>query len=205
MPDPSKEELLQTPSREFDPDTLSFVGPRGDRAAHLDRAALVDGLAAIEPNKDEGLIELMVARGPKGERVKHRSARLTTAGGMPGDRWADANKSTDSQLATTNSDIAKLIANGQPLALHGDNLFISLDLSEDNLPAGSRVRVGSALLEVTTKPHNGCKKWVQRFGLDVMQLNLDAAWRARNLRGIYFAVVEEGVVNVGDRVVVISR
>lgn len=207
MPNPSKEELLRTPSGSFDTDKLSFTGPRGERARHLDRATLEERVRALPTaEKDIGVLELMVARGPNGERVLHQRARLTVAGGMPGDRWAKQEKPDDSQLAVTNASVARVIANGQPLELHGDNLYLSLDLSAENLPIGSRVEIGEeALLEVTPKAHNGCKKWAQRFGLDAMQLNLDDAWRARNLRGIYFRVVREGVVNVGERVVVKSR
>jgi MOSC domain-containing protein YiiM len=125
---------------------------------------------------------------------------------MPGDRWAiDYRDQPDSQLATTRADVARVIANGQPLELHGDNLFLNLDISPDNLPPGSMVRLGEALLRVTPKAHNGCKKWVQRFGLDAMQLNMAASHRVMRLRGIYFHVVESGRVAVGDRVIVISR
>jgi MOSC domain-containing protein YiiM len=98
-----------------------------------------------------------------------------------------------------------LIANGQPAALFGDNLFLDLDLSAANLPAGSRVRVGRALLEVTPKPHNGCQKFRARFGDGALRLTAMAARRPRNLRGIYMRVVEEGEVRVEDAAVVVSR
>lgn len=98
-----------------------------------------------------------------------------------------------------------MIANGQPLTLHGDNLFVSLDLSDDNLPIGSRIRLGDALLEVTPKAHNGCKKWALRFGLAPMRLNMATHFRPRHLRGIYLRVVEDGECGVGDRVRVVSR
>lgn len=101
--------------------------------------------------------------------------------------------------------MAHLIANGQPLELHGDNLYLSLDLSSENLPLHSLVRAGDALLQVTPVAHNGCKKWVQRFGLAPMQLNLDPAYRHLHLRGIYLRVVSAGRVRVGDRVQVVQR
>jgi MOSC domain-containing protein len=206
MAEPTKEELLAAPAGSVDTDALRFVGLRGDRRRHLDRAVLEARLAALAPPRDAGSVDLLVARGPAGERRLPARARLTVSGGMPGDRWADQDKyGPDYQLATTRSDVARLVANGQPLELHGDNLYLHLDLSSDNLPSGSRLRLGEALVEVTPVAHNGCKKWVQRFGLYPMQLNLDPAYRALHLRGIYLRVLEDGDVRLGDPVVVLSR
>jgi MOSC domain-containing protein YiiM len=125
---------------------------------------------------------------------------------MPGDRWALEDKYGPAyQLATTRADFARVIANGQPLPLHGDNLYVQLDLSANNLPPGSLCRLGEAVLRVTPQPHNGCKKWVQRFGLAAMHLNLDPGYRELRLRGIYFQVVEAGRVRLGDNLVVLER
>src|SRR5262245_56381746 len=111
---------------------------------------------------------------------------------MPGDRWFGQDKyGPEYQLATTRADFARVICNGQPLELHGDNLFLHLDLSSSNLPQGSLLRLGQALVCVTPKAHNGCKKWVQRFGLAPMQLNLDPAFRSWRVRGLYLRVVED--------------
>ena len=148
----------------------------------------------------------MVARGPSGERSLPERVILTRAGGMPGDRWAAQDRyGPEYQLAATRADVARTIANGQALELHGDNLFLWLDLSAENLPTGSLVRLGQALLQVTPQAHNGCKKWVQRFGLAPMQLNLDAAYKAMHLRGIYFRVLEDGRVATGDVAEVVER
>jgi MOSC domain-containing protein YiiM len=103
------------------------------------------------------------------------------------------------------ADVARLIANGQPLELFGDQLFLELDLSVENLPPGSRLRLGSATVEVTPMPHNGCRKFQARFGRDAVELVSDPQLRHRNLRGIYLRVVVPGEVAVGDSVAVISR
>jgi hypothetical protein len=204
--EPTKEELERASPRTLDSDSLKFVGLRGDQRRHLDRAALEAGIASARAPLDEGSVDLLVARGKHGERYLTSEARLTVCEGMPGDRWAAQDKyGPDFQLATTRSDFARLIANGQPLELHGDNLYLHLDLSRINLPARSLIRAGEALLEVTPAAHDGCKKWVQRFGLCPMQLNLDPGYRAVRLRGIYLRVVEEGRVRVGDRAVVVVR
>lgn len=203
--EPTKAELLE--ARQYDTERLRFTGLRGDPARHLDHDALVAALAALPPAPtDVGTVDLLVARGPLGERRCPPEARLTAAGGMPGDRWASEEKyGPIYQLATTRTDFARVIANGQPLALHGDNLFLTLDLSEANLPDGAVLRLGEATVVVTPKAHNGCKKWVQRFGLAPMQLNLAPSHRALHLRGIYLRVVEDGLVRVGDRVQVLER
>jgi hypothetical protein len=206
MREPTQEELLESDARSFDTGSLSFTGLRGDVRRHLDRAELVTRLDALSPApRDRGRVELLVARGPDGERAVLREARLTVEGGMPGDRWCDGKQGPDAQLATARADVARLIANGQPLELHGDNLYLDLDLSAANLPAGTRLRLGEALVEVTPKPHNGCKKWVQRFGLAPMQLNLAPEYRGMRLRGMYLRVVEDGLVRQHDAVLVLAR
>jgi hypothetical protein len=204
--EPTKEELLHAPRGSVDTEALKFAGMRGDRLRHLDRTALEAGIAAAKAPLDEGTVQLLVARGPGGERHLAREARLTVSEGMPGDRWAAQTEyGPDYQLATTRYDFARLIANGQPLELHGDNIYLDLDLSSSNLPVGTLIRAGEALLTVTPVAHNGCKKWVQRFGLCPMQMNLEPAYRRLRLRGIYLRVLEEGRVRVGDRASVVTR
>lgn len=204
---PTKAQLLEEVPSSFDTSKLTFDGLRGDAALHLSPAALEARLAALSPAPtDRGTVDRLVARTADYGRVVHDVVRLTVAGGMPGDRFVDQTKyGPEAQLATMRTDFARVVANGQPLELHGDNLFLSLDLSDENLPAGSRLRVGEALLEVTPKAHNGCKKWAQRFGLAPMRLNMSARFRPRHLRGIYLRVVEDGECAVGDPVVVVSR
>jgi MOSC domain-containing protein YiiM len=102
-------------------------------------------------------------------------------------------------------DLAELIANGQSLTLFGDCMILDLDLSAANLPVGSRVRAGKALLEVTPKAHNGCSKFHSRFGEDALKLVWKPELRHRNLRGIYLRVMEPGEVKKGDPVEVVFR
>jgi MOSC domain-containing protein YiiM len=205
--EPTKEELQVAEPGSFDTETLTFEGKRGKKARHLTRAELEAAIARLEPApRDQGRVALLVARGPNGERTLHSEALLTEDAGMPGDRWVSQDKyGPEYQLATMRADFARVIANGQPLELHGDNLFLELDLSSENLPTGSLVRLGQALLRVTPQAHNGCKKWVQRFGLAPMQMNLDPVHRHVHLRGIYFQVVEAGHVRPGDAAVVLER
>jgi len=156
--------------------------------------------------KDKGIVSLLMSRREGGRRELLKSVRLEIDGGMPGDAWGrNAKRKLEAQLATMQTDVAQLIANGQPLELAGDNLYLALDLSNENLPTGSRVRAGGVLLEVTPMPHNGCKKFRARFGEGAHHFVNVPELRHRNLRGMYFRVIEPGNVSVGDPVVVVSR
>jgi MOSC domain-containing protein YiiM len=181
-------------------------GPWGDSTRHLPLAELERGLAALAPPKDAGTLALIVARGDDGGRATPERVVLSRAGGVPGDAWLrDSPDAPDAQLAVMNADVARLVANGQPLTLFGDNLFLDLDLSLANLTVGSRLRVGAALLEVTPKPHNGCVKFRQRFGGDALRFTAAPRFRALRLRGVYLKVVEDGAAAVGDPCAVLSR
>jgi MOSC domain-containing protein YiiM len=102
-------------------------------------------------------------------------------------------------------DIARLMANGQPLTTSGDNLVVELDISSANLPIGTRLRVGAATVEVSPKPHNGCHKFQGRFGADALRFVQTPETRHHNLRGIYWRVIEAGDAAVGSPILVISR
>jgi MOSC domain-containing protein YiiM len=102
-------------------------------------------------------------------------------------------------------DVAELVANGQPLTLFGDNLIVDFDISAANQPAGTRLRVGAAVLEVTPYPHNGCKKFQSRFGADALRFVNAPATRHLNLRGLYWKVVQAGEIRLGDAIEVLSR
>jgi len=185
----------------------SEFGPAGDPSRHLPFTVLRDSLDALPaPPRASGRLGLVVRRTPDKSRETPEAVELRSARGVPGDAWdRQPNGNPEAALTVMQVDVATLIANGQPLTVFGDNLFLELDLSRENLPIGSRVRVGASLLEVTAKPHNGCRKFVARFGEDALRLVADPGLRHRNLRGIYMRVVERGTVTVGDPVEVMFR
>lgn len=156
--------------------------------------------------QDGGRVALIVRRGDAGRRELPERVAMTPESGVPGDAWGrDADPLPNAQLAVIQMNVIELIANGQPIILSGDNLYLDLDLSVGNLPVGSRLRVGDTLMEVTPMAHNGCKKFRARFGDDALHFVSKPDLRHRNLRGIYLRVVEGGEVAVGDSIRVLSR
>lgn len=155
---------------------------------------------------DQGRVHLVVMKGQDGQRETPERVLLSPPAEYAGDGdHAQEDSDGETQLTVMQFDVAGLIANGQPLPLFGDNLFLDLDLSTENLPAGSRVRVGGAILQVTPVPHNGCRKFRGRFGDNALQFVSKKELRHRNLRGIYMRVLEGGEVGPGDPVEVLSR
>lgn len=179
----------------------------GDPARFLTVAHLERGLAAYGHGpRDGGRVVLIVRKADGGRRETPERVTLTPELGVPGDAWGRwRSPDPETQLAVMERGVAELIANGQPLELFGDNLVLELDLSRENLPIGTRLRVGRATLEATPKPHTGCKKFHARFGADALRFVSRPDLRQRNLRGVYLRVVEAGEVAVGDPVAMISR
>ena len=156
--------------------------------------------------RDEGTVELIARRPSVDEREVVGEAVLDVEEGLVGDNWRARGRSggrrppnPDAQI-TVMSSRAIALATGErdrwPLA--GDQLYVDLDLSGENLPPGTRLALGTAVIEVTAEPHTGCKKFRARFGTETLELFNSPEGRALNLRGINTRVVESGVVRVGD-------
>ena len=165
-------------------------------------------LAAFAPElakapRDIGTLELVVRRPTQGEREVLEAGRLTFTEGLAGDSWRSRGRAhLDSQINVMSARMVAFLA-GHPARrpLAGDQLFIDLDLSHENLPAGSRLAVGEAVIEVSRRPHNGCAKFVRRFGQDAMLFVNSEMGRSLRLRGFNARVVVEGEVRPGDKVV----
>jgi len=142
----------------------------------------------------------LVLRGIGGVRAQPRVVRASVEGGLHGDRWLDGKANPRDQVSMMNVNIAHAIANGQSVALFGDNLFTNLDLSETALPAGANIRVGEVQLEVSPEPHVPCDRFKKRFGSAAF---LYAAQHPR-VRGIYLTVVRSGMIRLGDPVTVLT-
>lgn len=177
---------------------------------HLSSQELEAGLDHIlEAPADDGRLELIVRRPTIGDREILETGELNREEGLAGDSWsqrgssrmADGSPHPDMQLNIMNSRVIDLVAQSRSRwHLAGDQLFVDLDLSSENLPAGTRLAIGEAVIEVTDQPHTGCKKFTSRYGLDAMRFVNSPTRKGMNLRGICARVVEPGTIRAGDTV-----
>lgn len=158
--------------------------------------------AALPPlPRDRGTVMLLCLREGGGVHQTPRSITVSPEGGAHGDRWATGTKNVERQLTIMSARAATLVADDHTSpAEAGDNLFVELDLSEDALPAGTRLAIADTILVVSAVPHTGCAKFKQRFGEAAL------AWTqvvpTRRLRGINARVEKAGVITVGDAIAV---
>jgi MOSC domain-containing protein YiiM len=170
--------------------------------------ALLAGLDEIRrAPADGGRVAMIVRRPGQDEREVLSGGLLDRVQGLVGDNWhirpsartGDGSPHPDRQLTLMNARSAALVA-GDPgrWPLAGDQLYIDLDLGVDNLPPGTRLELGSAVIEITDQPHRGCAKFAQRFGRDALRFVNSPEGCKLNLRGVNARVVVSGRISVGD-------
>jgi len=177
---------------------------------HVTMMELEAGLDHVrQAPKDGGRLELIVRRPAVGAREVLEVAELDTAAGLTGDTWVirsssrtpDGRRHPDMQLNVMNARAASLVARvRERWGLAGDQLYVDLDLSDENLPAWTKLAMGTAIIEVTDQPHTGCGKFVERFGVDAMKFVNSPVGRSLRLRGLNARVLQPGTVRVGDAV-----
>jgi MOSC domain-containing protein YiiM len=179
--------------------------------SHRTMDELETGLDLIRRSPtDRGVLRLIARRPRVDEREVLEEAALDVVEGLVGDNWKargyrktpDGSAHPDMQLNIMNARAAALVS-GEAAphgrwALAGDQLYVDLDLSGANLPPGTRLSIGDAVVEVTAEPHTGCKKFISRFGLESMQFVNSPVGRELNLRGINAKVWRSGTIRVGD-------
>lgn len=171
-------------------------------------AQLEAGLDEIRRSPTDAGALVLIARRPQVEaREVLDIGMLDLDEGLIGDNWkargssrtADGSAHPDMQLNVMNARVIALLAQRKDRwALAGDQLYIDLDLSAENAPPGTRLRLGEAVIEVTDQPHTGCKKFAARFGLDALQFVNSPVGKQLRLRGINAKVICSGAIRVGD-------
>ena len=175
---------------------------------HLTLEELEAGLAQVAQSpKDNGELRLIVRRPANGQREILQAGEVDLAVGLVGDNWKtrgsprapDGLANPNSQVTIMNARVIALLAreeNRWPLA--GDQLYVDFDLSASNIPPGTQLAIGSAVLEVTAQPHAGCKKFAERFGVQSVEFVNSPEQKEMQLRGINTKVVRPGIIRVRD-------
>jgi len=175
---------------------------------HLNSEELEQGLDHIlQSPKDEGVLELIVRRPDEDQREVLAAGRLDTEQGLVGDNWLargsrhtpDGAADPEMQLNIMNTRVVALVADDPDRRnLAGDQLYIDMDLGPENLPPGTQLELGEAIIEVTAPPHTGCKKFAARFGNDAVIFVNAGMGKKLNFRGICAKVVRTGDIKAGD-------
>jgi hypothetical protein len=177
---------------------------------HLTLAEMEAALDAIRQSpKDVGFLKLIVCRPQRETREVLEEGLLDLSQGLVGDNWKtrgsrgtpDGSANPELQLTLMNARVIELLAlTKDRWALAGDQLYVDFDLSETNVPPGTRIAIGSAVIEITPLPHLGCKKFAARYGEEAMKFVNSPEGRQLHLRGVNAKIVTGGTARVGDAV-----
>ena len=159
--------------------------------------------------KNVGIVDLIVRRPNMGGREIIPEAELHPDEGLMGDNWKSRGSSRsdngkahkETQITLINSRLIALLAGEKSRwALAGDQLYVDLDLSLENLPPGTHLKIGTATIEVTAQPHTGCGKFMDWYGVDSVKFVNSSQRKNLRLRGINANIVQPGIIRVGDSV-----
>jgi len=156
--------------------------------------------------KDNALIEQVCFRPDYCERAFPQSLELTVEHGIIGERWGrspwlrlpDGAPDPRIQVSILAKRVMDLCWRDRDHTVHpGDPIVADMDLGMDNLPIGSRLRAGTAVLEVSDVFNTGCAKWRDRYGGDSLRWINEPRYRPLRLRGILCRIVRDGRVAKG--------
>lgn len=155
----------------------------------------------IEPSPlDRGTVELIVRRPAPDQREPLQRAAFSAEAGLLGDDWLRRHgDEIEAQITLMNSRVAQLLAGDKARwAEAGDQLFVDLDISQDNLPPGTRIQLGEVVMQISTLPHTGCTKFARRFGGHARKWTATDEGERERRRGVYAQVIQDGEIKVGD-------
>ncbi len=177
---------------------------------HLTIEELEAGMENVRRSpKSQGVVKMIVRRPNVDERELVEEAELSLTDGLVGDNWMlrgststhDGSANVEAQITLTNARAIALLAQDEKRwSLAGDQFYVDFDLSDDNIPPGARLAIGTAVIEVSAKPHTGCKKFSARFGVDALKFVNSPEGKQLHLRGINTKVIKAGSIRVGDAV-----
>lgn len=190
---------------------LKGFTPNQGNIKHLSTEELEAGLeTALTSPTNEGTVDLIVCRPDIGQRKVLQSAQFSTEVGLVGDNWSkkpyhkspDGGPDPEMQVTMINRRVLDLITAGDSsrMAVPGDQLVVDFDLSRDNIPPGTRLSIGTTVIEVTEIPHTGCTQFVGWFGADAMRFVNSSRGRELCLRGINSKVIQPGTISQGDQI-----
>ena len=161
--------------------------------------------ALTAPPRRSGRVDLVVLRLGGGEHATPESVEITVDDGLVGDRWtAEKDPERGAQVTLMMSSVAKLLTGDQPLHIPGDNFIVDIDIGTEAMPVGTRVAIGTAVLEISDEPHTGCAKFSERLGSAALRWVNHADFKSRRGRGVNCRVISPGTVAVGDTISVIE-
>ena len=164
--------------------------------------------------RDQGTLKMIARRPDVDEREVLNEGKLDPQEGLVGDTWKvrvgkhskDGKPNLYAQITVMNARAIELLAqNEERWALAGDQLYVDFDLSDENIPPGTRLAIGSAIIEVSTQPHTGCNKFSARFGVDALKFVNSPEGKKLHLRGINAKVIQAGTIRAGDAVSKLGR
>jgi hypothetical protein len=175
---------------------------------YLSMSQLEEGMEHIrQAPKDHGTLKMIVRRPREDERDVIDQGELSLSEGLVGDSWKsrgskhtpDGSAHLYAQITIMNMRCTALLAQHEERwSLAGDQLYVDFDLSDDSIPPGTRLSIGSAVLEVSAEPHSGCKKFSERFGVEAMKFVNSPEGKQLHLRGINAKVIQAGTIRIGD-------
>lgn len=178
--------------------------------ANLKTDELWSGWETLEKSPtDVGTIEMIVRRPEREEREEVQQAEFDPQQGLIGDNWyvrgssstPDGSAHPEAQITLMNSRVIQLIAGDRSRwELAGDQLFVDLDLSQDNLPIGQQIKVGDVILEIAELPHTGCAKFAKRYGAYARKFVMTDEGKQLRFRGVYAKVIQGGNIKVKDTI-----